>query len=95
MTDGIFNVTTFANPEKEDDDSWNYLGLEIRPSVAQYARDRIQKWNANGVLEFIGCNANVDLDRLLRLYQTAAFNESSYDKKKKKKTIDIDNDTIP
>jgi len=46
----------------------NYLGLEIRPSVVQYAKGRIAKWNLNGSLDFIGCNANVDLDRILGKY---------------------------
>jgi len=48
----------------------NYLGLEIRPTVAQYARERITKWNLYGTVDFIGCNANVDLDRILHRYTT-------------------------
>lgn len=51
-----------------DCETRNYLGLEIRPSVAQYAKERIAKWNLNGSLDFIGCNANVDLDRILGKY---------------------------
>lgn len=50
----------------------NYLGLEIRPGVAQYAQGRVEKRVAsegNKRLSFIGCNANVDLDRILALYQ--------------------------
>ncbi|KAL7578766.1 hypothetical protein ACA910_015996 [Epithemia clementina (nom. ined.)] len=47
---------------------YNYLGLELRPLVAQYAKNRISVHNLTGVVEFIGCNANVDLDRLLQLY---------------------------
>ena len=46
----------------------NYLGLEIRPSVAQYAKGRITRRNLDGVIDFVGCNANVDLDRLLSRY---------------------------
>lgn len=46
----------------------NYLGLEIRPSVAQFAKGRIHKRNLDGIVDFIGCNANVDLDRILNKY---------------------------
>jgi tRNA (guanine-N7-)-methyltransferase len=48
---------------------FNYLGLEIRPLVAQYARERIAVHGLTGRLDFLGCNANVDLERLLRRYQ--------------------------
>lgn len=47
----------------------NYLGLEIRPSVALYAKERVEKHRLSGSLDFIGCNANVDLDRILKQYQ--------------------------
>jgi tRNA (guanine-N7-)-methyltransferase len=50
------------------DEIRNYLGLEIRPSVVQYAKERISKRKINGVIDFVGCNANVDLDRILSLY---------------------------
>lgn len=50
----------------------NYLGLEIRPGVSQYAQARVEKRGLDGNLSFVGCNANVDLDRLLSLYQEAA-----------------------
>lgn len=46
----------------------NYLGLEIRPSVAEYAQQRVAKHDLTGTLSFVGCNANVDLDRLLTRY---------------------------
>jgi len=46
----------------------NYLGLEIRPSVANFAKQRIGKWGLTGKLDFMGCNANVDLDRILTKY---------------------------
>jgi tRNA (guanine-N7-)-methyltransferase len=46
----------------------NYLGLEIRPSVALFAKQRISKWGLTGKLDFMGCNANVDLDRILTKY---------------------------
>ena len=47
----------------------NYLGLEIRPNVARHAQGRVARYNLTGSLDFIGCNANVDLRRLLALYQ--------------------------
>ena len=46
----------------------NYLGLEIRPTVALFAKQRIEKWGLTGKLDFMGCNANVDLDRILTKY---------------------------
>lgn len=49
----------------------NYLGLEIRPSVAEFARERIVRRGLSGRLDFLGCNANVDLDRLLCRHQEA------------------------
>lgn len=54
------------------DDSYNYLGLEIRPVVAQYARERISIHGHTGSLDFVGCNANVDLDRILARYEKGA-----------------------
>ena len=54
---------------QERPDDYNYLGLEIRPSVAEYAQHRVSKHdNLKGILGFVGCNANVDLARLLTLY---------------------------
>jgi len=49
----------------------NYLGLEIRPNVAHFAKQRIHKWGLTGKLDFMGCNANVDLDRILTKYTAA------------------------
>jgi len=46
----------------------NYLGLEIRPSVATFAKERVGRRGLAGKLDFIGCNANVDLDRILETY---------------------------
>ena len=46
---------------------YNYLGLEIRPIVVHHAQQRIEKHGLKGHLEFVGCNANVDLNRLLTL----------------------------
>lgn len=51
-----------AKPEQ------NYLGLEIRPSIYQYALDRVERRGLTGRLTFVGCNANVDLDRILSIY---------------------------
>jgi tRNA (guanine-N7-)-methyltransferase len=53
-------------------ENMNYLGLEIRPGVSQYAQARVEKRGLDGKLSFVGCNANVDLDRLLTLYHDAA-----------------------
>ena len=47
----------------------NYLGMEIRPNVARYARERVAKWDLTGRVSYIGCNANVDLDRVLTMYR--------------------------
>ena len=49
----------------------NYLGVEIRPTVVEFAQSRVAKRGLVGTLNFVGCNANVDLDRLLMRYQTA------------------------
>ena len=46
----------------------NYLGLEIRPGVSQYAQSRLSRRGLGGSVSFVGCNANVDLDRILTLY---------------------------
>jgi tRNA (guanine-N7-)-methyltransferase len=46
----------------------NYLGLEIRPGVSQYAQSRVSKHGLDGYVSYVGCNANIDLDRLLTLY---------------------------
>jgi SAM-dependent methyltransferase len=65
------------------DDTYNYLGLELRPTVATFAKQRYLRLdNRNntltdppqqprplGSLDYIGCNANVDLGRILSLYR--------------------------
>ena len=56
---------------------YNYMGLEIRPMVAEFAQSRIPIHNLTGILEFVGCNANVDLERILTLYQGMAKEEST------------------
>lgn len=60
-------------------DDYNYLGLEIRPMVVHHAQDRLQKRSQQlqGHLDFVGCNANVDLDRLLTLFTEAVETPSS------------------
>lgn len=52
----------------ESEGERNYLGLEIRPSVATFAKERVGRRGLAGKLDFIGCNANVDLDRILESY---------------------------
>ena len=47
-------------------EDYNYLGLEIRPIVVYHAKSRIEKHKLTGRLDFVGCNANVDLERILR-----------------------------
>ena len=64
----VATKATTTEMEKGEEEKRNYLGLEIRPSVVQYAQDRVDKWNLTGRLQFIGCNANVDLERLLSAY---------------------------
>ena len=64
---------------------YNYLGLEIRPSTAYYAKQRVAKHNLFGHLDFVGCNANVDLERLLSLITAA---QRSNDNNKENETDD-------
>jgi len=51
-------------------DKYNYLGLEIRPIVVYHAKERVEKHDLKGGLDFVGCNANIDLERLLTLLTT-------------------------
>ena len=51
-------------------EDYNYLGLEIRPIVVYHAKERITRHNLDGRLDFVGCNANVDLERLLSILTT-------------------------
>lgn len=62
---GFLLEVAAARPDK------NYLGLEIRPSVVQFAKERIEKHGLTGYLDYVGCNANVDLDRILKRHQVA------------------------
>jgi tRNA G46 methylase TrmB len=62
------NTNTNTNQYDTKNEKRNYLGLEIRSSVAFYARERIPRRDLNGIIDFVGCNANVDLDRLLTSY---------------------------
>ncbi|GKY96026.1 hypothetical protein MPSEU_000563100 [Mayamaea pseudoterrestris] len=48
--------------------NYNHLGLEIRPPVVQLAKTRLIERQLQGNVDVIGCNANVDLDRILSLY---------------------------
>eukprot|EP00816_Leptocylindrus_hargravesii_P010136 CAMPEP_0196818118 /NCGR_PEP_ID=MMETSP1362-20130617/64062_1 /TAXON_ID=163516 /ORGANISM="Leptocylindrus danicus, Strain CCMP1856" /LENGTH=331 /DNA_ID=CAMNT_0042196069 /DNA_START=112 /DNA_END=1104 /DNA_ORIENTATION=- len=54
----------------EADESYekNYLGLEIRPSVVDFARDRAKRHEMDGIVHYVSCNANVDLERILGQY---------------------------
>ena len=58
---------------------YNYLGLEIRPLVAHQAQERVTKHQLNGKLGFVGCNANVDLHRLLSILNDASSSPPSSD----------------
>jgi tRNA (guanine-N7-)-methyltransferase len=58
---------------------FNYLGLEIRPPVALLARERISASDMTGHIDVLGCNANVDLDRILSRYHDAASKKLNYD----------------
>lgn len=58
----------------ERPNDYNYLGLEIRPLAVQFAQERLHNSNkykhiCPGHLDFVGCNANVDLERLLTMYR--------------------------
>lgn len=76
-TDSYMNNTRSFTDTTDDwlPETMNYLGLEIRPGVSQYAQNRVEKRGLSGKLSFVGCNANVDLDRLLTLYTESAENE--------------------
>ena len=62
----------YASSEYAAKEAYNYLGLEIRPMVAQFAKERSPVHGVQGKTDFLGCNANVDLDRLLTRYHEAA-----------------------
>lgn len=76
-TDSYMNNTRSFTDTTDDwlPSTMNYLGLEIRPGVSQYAQNRVEKRGLSGKLSFVGCNANVDLDRLLSLYTESAKDE--------------------
>lgn len=57
-------LVDFASQRPDD---YNYLGLEIRPIVVHQAQTRVKKHGLEGFLDFVGCNANVDLERLLTI----------------------------
>jgi tRNA (guanine-N7-)-methyltransferase len=59
---------------------YNYLGLEIRPLAVQFAQERLSSHHhqiCQGHVDFVGCNANVDLQRLLTLYRDATVNDKT------------------
>jgi tRNA (guanine-N7-)-methyltransferase len=49
----------------------NYLGIEIRSSVTEFAQRRVDRHGLTGMLAFLACNANVDLHRILERYRMA------------------------
>jgi len=66
----LLDLATHEKKKEKNEDLRNYLGLEIRPGVAEYAMNRVNTphWNLSGQVYFIQCNANVDLDRILTDY---------------------------
>ena len=73
---GTTTIISSSTATRSYNNKYNYLGLELRPLVAQFAKERIETHNLTGVVEFLGCNANVDLDRLLRLYHQSSLSSS-------------------
>jgi len=65
---GGFLVDLAEQENNNNNNCFNYLGLEIRPGVATYAKQRVEERGLAGHLDFLGCNANVDLERVLTLY---------------------------
>lgn len=98
--DYFYATDSYTNNTKlfrDTTDEWlpstmNYLGLEIRPGVSQYAQGRVRKRGLSGKLSFVGCNANVDLDRLLSLYNEAAFMLND-DEEEDEGSVDADSDS--
>jgi tRNA (guanine-N7-)-methyltransferase len=68
---GGFILKLARERSSSDKPKHNYLGLEIRPSVALFAKQRVPKWGLSGKVDFMGCNVNVDLDRILTKYVAA------------------------
>ncbi|VEU44713.1 unnamed protein product [Pseudo-nitzschia multistriata] len=56
---------------------YNYLGLEIRPIIVHHAQERLRNRKLEGGLDFVGCNANVDLERLLTLLTSTSENQEA------------------
>lgn len=66
-----------SNNDTDANLSHNYLGLEIRPLVAQYARTRVRARKAvSPYVDILGCNANVDLRRILERYAKSSLTSS-------------------
>lgn len=68
LADGSASVSAREPSISKTLSSCNHLGLEIRPAVVELVRDRLGRRGVEGRLDIIGCNANVDLDRILTLY---------------------------
>ena len=66
----LIDLCQTERQNQNGDVGYNYLGLEIRPGVALYAKERVAVHALQGQLDFLGCNANVDLERILKLYQS-------------------------
>ena len=60
---GCAKGTWILQNGKENNDV-NYLGLEIRKPVVEYALARVQRWGLNNV-HFLDVNANVDLPLIM------------------------------
>lgn len=57
----------------------NYLGVEIRPPVVEFALNRLERDHENikGSLYYVSCNANVDLERILGQYTGSLTKEGN------------------
>lgn len=64
---------------KKRPNEYNYLGLEIRPIVVHQAKDRMKRSRLQGHLDFVGCNANVDLERLLTMLSQAKMEAEGFE----------------
>jgi len=71
--------SNYDKQQQQEQQQFNYLGLEIRPAVATFAQSRVAERGFTGRLEFLGCNVNVDLERLLTLYQQEYYYHSDDD----------------
>lgn len=66
---GGFLLSLASHHQNSTNAPTNFLGLEIRPSVAHFAQSRIERHpEIKDNVSFLGCNVNVDLRRILQLY---------------------------